>query len=240
MKGISVIVPVYNEEEIIEKNTGTLLRFMKSCGEPFEIIIVSNGSTDKTETMGKTLQKKNKMIKFLFLKERGVGAAFREGVNKASYEKIVSLDMDLTTDLNFVKEASRLLEKYCAVVGSKQIGYQERPFARRLASDIYIMITKNFLNLEFTDYSIGSKAFNKRHITKFLARIDNGSFYVVQVLSWLKREHTPMKEIPVRCYDKRKSKFNIIYESYYRFAKLLIFLVLENLSSIIRPSRGSK
>ncbi len=240
MKGISIVIPVCDEEELMERNTQRLIGYMLRLRSPFEIIIASNGSTDSTERIGREMQRNNKHVKFISLDKRAVGSAFREAIKIARYEKIISQDMDLSTELSFIKFSSRLLEKYDIVVGSKKTGRQKRPFLRRLASDIYIFITKRFLGLQFTDYSLSSKAFRLEKIRKFLNRIDAGSFYVVQILYWAKKSRFLMKEIPVTCEDKRKSKFNIIHESYYRFMRLLMFLVLESFHASKTPSAESK
>ncbi len=240
MKGISIVIPVCDEEEIMERNTKRLMSCMRSLRSPFEIIIASNGSTDSTEKIGKEMQRRNKHVKFVSLNKRAVGSAFREAVRIARYEKIISQDMDLSTDLSFIKSSSRLLEKYDIVVGSKKTGRQKRPFLRRLASDIYIFVTKRFLGLKFTDYSLSSKAFRLEKIRKFLNRIDAGSFYVVQILYWAKKSGFLMKEIPVTCEDKRKSRFNIIHESCYRFMRLLTFLILESFHASKTPRAESR
>ncbi len=240
MKGVSVIIPVYNEEKIIEKNTAKLVRFLGSKGVRFEIIIASNGSTDRTPEIAVRMGKKDARVRSFHVPECGVGTAFVRGVSMAKYPKLVSLDMDLSTDLSFVGKALALLDDYDAVVGSKKMGSQTRPFLRRLASMIYIAITKIFLRLEFTDYSIGAKAFRRKSVKNLMGSMDAGSFYVVQLLYRMRKRGLRMKEIPVVCDDRRKSKFNIILESYYRFVRLLAFVIFESARSINIPRTESR
>ena len=53
--GLSVIIPVLNEEEIIEANTARLVQYLEGLKQPHEVILVSNGSTDRTESLGVAL-----------------------------------------------------------------------------------------------------------------------------------------------------------------------------------------
>ena len=108
----TIVIPVYNEEELIVKNTEKLIKYLGKFSNNFEIIIVDNGSIDKTVEFGKNLEKKYpKKFKMLSIPEKGyVGYAFRKGVKNSIYDKIISLDMDLSIDIKFVHECVKLLD----------------------------------------------------------------------------------------------------------------------------------
>ena len=63
MKQISIFIPVYNEEEIIIKNTRILIAYLTNIKQDYEIVIVDNGSTDNTIKLGKQLDKDFKKLK---------------------------------------------------------------------------------------------------------------------------------------------------------------------------------
>jgi glycosyltransferase involved in cell wall biosynthesis len=90
----------------------------------YEIILSSNGSTDKTDELGRQLAERYNEVRLLSTTTKGVGVAFKNAIPEARYEKIVSLDMDMTVDLSFVKEAVGLLNTYDIIIGSKIFGIQ--------------------------------------------------------------------------------------------------------------------
>lgn len=227
---VSIIVPVYNEEDIIVENTGRLVKFLDGLKIDYEIIIYSNGSTDSTVEKGQELERKfPKRMRFFHTNERGVGIAFRNAVMQASFDNIISVDMDLSIDLNFIPRCLDLLEENSIVVGSKKLGTQKRSFFRLLASDIFIALTRLLLGLNFHDYSIAAKGYRKQDIIDRISEIDSGSSYVVDIMYFSKLKNLKMTEIPVFCDDTRKSKFNIYNESVYRLKNLLRLWIRERI-----------
>jgi len=223
MNGFSVIIPVYNEEEIIVDNVERLMNFLEKLAEPYQIVVVSNGSTDSTVEKGQMLQKKySGKMKFFVIKRRGVGLAFKKAIKSSSFIKNISIDMDLSTDLNFIPKCLKLLDEYDIVIGSKKVGAQKRSFLRKLMSDTYITLVRILLGLKFSDYSIGTKGYRKDKILKCLKSMDEGSFYVIETFFLVHRNNGKIKEIPVFCHDVRKSKFSLFQEAIYRFKNLLI------------------
>ncbi len=221
----SVIIPVYNEEEIITQNIKKLIDFLDGLDgldKQYEIIICSNGSTDSTDEKGKRLEKEfPKKVKFLSIPKRGVGLAFKEGIKNAAYNNIISIDVDLTTDIRFIPEALEMLEEYHIVIGSKKVGKQHRSFFRVLLSGGFIFLVRILLGMGFQDYSIGSKAYKKDVIERWIRDIDHGSSYVIEIVYRAKESGYRIVEIPVFCEDTRKSKFNLKSEIFYRFKNLL-------------------
>ncbi|MDY6861925.1 MAG: glycosyltransferase [Thermodesulfobacteriota bacterium] len=220
MEPFSIIIPVFNEEEIIIQNTKKLVDYLNQLDTPYEIIIGSNGSTDKTVSLGKMMEEEFKQITFFHLFQRGVGKAFKKGILLARFERIISLDMDLSTELSFIKDSLRLLYEYDIIIGSKKMGTQKRKLIRKLGSDGFILCSKVLLGLNYKDYSIGAKAYKKSVILEYLNRVNSGTSYVIEIVYYAKRDGFKIIESPVLCVDFRKSKFNLIHEGYYRFSHL--------------------
>jgi glycosyltransferase involved in cell wall biosynthesis len=230
MTGLSIIIPVYNEEDIIIENAVRLIEFLDRLNEPHEILICSNGSTDSTIEKGESLQTRfPDKVKFLSVEKRGVGLAFKKAIRSSSFPNNISIDMDLSTDLDFIPRCFELLKEYDIVVGSKKVGSQRRSLMRKFISNFYIFLVRIFLGLDFSDYSIGAKGYKKNKILRYLDRMDHGSSYVVEIIFLLKGNGGRIKEIPVFCQDTRKSKFNLFNEIIYRFKNLLIFLFRERI-----------
>ncbi len=233
MKKLSIIIPVYNEDDTMVKNTKILIDFLNKMPVRYEIILCDNGSTDKTPKLGRRLEKRfPKKVKFIRIAKRGVGRAFKKAVLSSSYENLISVDMDLSVDLEFIPKCLNLLKRYSIVVGSK-ISSQERPLYRRVMSKTYIILTKLFLGLDFSDYSIGAKGYRKDEIINKINKIGSGSFYVIALLYFAKQKIKKIVEIKTSCRDTRKSKFSLWHEVPYRLKNLLIFWFREKIAKTI-------
>ncbi len=229
MNETTIIIPVYNEEDIIVPNTEALIKYLNTLNLGYEIILSSNGSTDKTDELGQQLAEQHKEVKLLSTKEKGVGVAFKNAIREASYEKIVSLDMDMTVNLSFVKRAIELLDTYDIIIGSKIFGVQKRSFVRKLGSRVYVIIASALLSLKFNDYAPSGKAYRKSVVQKYLNHTDSGTSYVVETVYKAFKDNHRIVQIPIDCEDRRKSKFNLLHEGLYRYYHLFK-LVFDSLS----------
>lgn len=225
MHEFTIIIPVYNEELLIERNTKKLIEYLKKLDiKNYEIIISSNGSTDETNEIGKRLDKEIKEVKFIYVNERGAGLAFNEAIKKAKYDKIISVDMDLSINLDFIPRALDLLFSNDIVIGSKKFGEQDRNYFRLFISNVYLFLVRFFLGINFSDYSIAAKAYKKKSVINYLDN-DKGTFYVIRLVYLAYKNGLSVIEIPVSCKDNRKSKFNIYNEIFYRFKKLVLLSI---------------
>jgi len=228
-RDLSVVIPAYNEADILLENTNKLVIYLNSTGLDYEIIICSNGSVDETPKLGKQLNLER--VKFSHIDERGVGLAFQQMVEAADSDRIVSVDMDLSIELDFIPKAYHLLNEYNIVVGSKKIGEQERSFFRLLISNVFIYLVRLLMGLDYRDYSIAAKGYRKSDIIDYLSGIDRGSSYVVELIYHVKKNAQCIIEVPVSCHDTRKSKFNIYNEVSYRLKNLLSLWFRERVKS---------
>jgi glycosyltransferase involved in cell wall biosynthesis len=217
----TVGIPVYNEEAILVPNTERLIAFLDGLGRRYEVLICSNGSTDSTTALGADLSRRFGQVTFFHMPERGVGLAFREFVRRAREPLLVSVDMDLSIDLDFVPKALELLETNDIVVGSKKMGNQQRSFLRKLGSDSFLRATRLLLGLDYDDYSIAAKAFRLETVRRFQDRINEGSSYVLEICYLTRRAGGRIVQVPVSCEDWRASKFNLVREALYKYGHLL-------------------
>ncbi len=217
---LSIIIPVYNEEELLAVNTQRLIAYLARLGVSYEIIIASNGSVDRTVEIGNELAREREQISFFHLPEKGVGAAFRRAAEEARAEKLISVDMDLSVEMRFIDIAIQKLDSYDIVVGSKRAGGQNRSLVRRLGSDTFIRLTRLLLGLPFSDYSMAAKAYRRAAVLPYLARITGDSSYVIDLIFLATRDGATAVEIPVVCEDWRPSRFGLAREALWRFAHL--------------------
>jgi glycosyltransferase involved in cell wall biosynthesis len=231
-EGFSVIIPTYNEEKILAANVKRLMKFLDGLRKPYEIIVSDNGSTDRTTEIAKSLAGRHpKKVKLVRLAKRGVGYAFKAAVAAARYDKLISIDADLTVDYrSFIPECARLLRTSSMVVGSKFVGSQRRPASRMLMSGVYIALARLLLGVCITDHSIGAKGYIRSDIRPFLGDVDAGSFYVTAMAYRISKAGKRIVEIPVSCDDRRPSRFSLPHEVAYRLERLVLFWLREKLA----------
>ncbi|NLF25953.1 MAG: glycosyltransferase family 2 protein [Deltaproteobacteria bacterium] len=216
----SIIIPVYNEAEILAASVAEVHNHLSARQIEHEIIIVSNGSTDRTSEIGHSLSKSQANVVFLELPERGAGRAFVQGVKAARGDCIATLDVDLSSELIFLDYAYDLLRYADMVVGSKTMGNQKRSAIRVCASQLYILLSNLAFNVTISDYSIGSKAFRREAILGALPFLDPWTGHIFELCLYLHCHKRKVVQIGIDCQDLRRSRFNLLHEGLYRYTHL--------------------
>ena len=220
---LSVIIPLHNEEDIVEKNTKKLIDFFNRKRGVYEIILGDNGSTDSTPEKCHVLAKRFKQVKFIRLEEKGIGLALKEMIRRARFGNIVFLPIDFSVDMKFVDEALKLLDKYDIVIGSKRTegAIDDRPLDRRISTFVFNFLVNLFFDLGINDTQC-VKAFRKSKIKKINERIKSKDmFFDVELLLKAKKSGLKMIEIPVSCKDHRKSNFIIPLEFFRTILRII-------------------
>lgn len=217
---LSIVIPVYNEEKILEASSLKVHDYLESRHCQHEIIVVSNGSRDRTVEICAKLEKTYPWFRSFSLEKRGVGAAFAEGVRQARGEYIISVDIDLPIELAFIDYAEKLLEFCDILIGSKIMGSQDRSFIRIAASEFYIFITQICFGLTFSDYSIGAKGYRRSAILDALPFITDWTGYVFEICLHVKNRGGKILQIGIECVDRRRSRFSLVHEGLYRYTHL--------------------
>lgn len=232
MKPFTLIVPVYNEEEILRKNAGQLIEYSNGLGVPYEIIIVSNGSTDASGKIGQELERENSQIRFFSLLEKGVGRAFKKGILESKHEHLIFMDADLSADLSFIEKANRLLESHVLVLGSKIKGLQNRGAFRKIGSFVFYLSVLALMGMKYVDYAPGAKAYRKNFLMKYFKYIDDHTSFVLNLTFMASVKKEPVIEIPIACEDHRKSRFNLWQEAGSKYKGLLCLKMRQIIGSI--------
>lgn len=143
---ISIIVPVYNEEESISKVIDKILK-VNYKKMSFELVIVDDGSNDKTAEILRRHPKKNKFRTISFDQNRGKGAVVREGIWQSRGKVVVIQDADLEYDpLEVPKLVSPiLLGKTKVVYGSRFMGKIKRMTPLRRLANVFLTKYINFI-----------------------------------------------------------------------------------------------
>ena len=196
--GLSVVIPVYNEEEILKKNIEKLVAALARLGCDYEVILSENGSTDSTREICKKLHSHNPLVRYIFSNVPSFGGAIRRGVKDVRYSRFMVFAADLW-DLTFVKRAYKeaLAKNYDVVFGARYLhkGVHKRPLIRKIISRSNTTLVNLIYGTKFNDvnaiklYSakIGRKLFQK---TK-----DNGAFIEVEIALIIKNSKINYGEV---------------------------------------------
>jgi glycosyltransferase involved in cell wall biosynthesis len=215
-----VVLPVYNEEIILENNTLRLFDFLKNnLADDWQIMIADNGSTDRTSAIGKNLASRYpKEIAYFYIPQKGRGGALRKACLDFPADIYSYMDADLATDLVFFpKLIDTIKNGYDVATGSRLLKQSEteRSLGRDIPSRIFNFLLKKILNFKIKDSQCGFKAISGRAAKNLIPRIaDNNWFFDTELLFLAQKNNYKIKEMPVRWVEKsnrrRKSKVKVI------------------------------
>lgn len=173
---ISVIMPAYNEESHIHSSIQETLKTVHSFGYDYEIIVVDDGSKDRTyEEILKATSSNDKVKIVQYEDNVGKGFALLQGFKHASGDTIVFLDADMDLHPGQIQILFDYMKIYDAdvVIGSKRHPQSEvnYPWHRRIVSDAYYLVIKTLFNLPVKDTQTGLKVFKYKPLSKAISKI---------------------------------------------------------------------
>jgi len=218
---VSLVVPVHNEAARMWSNAVALRRHMKRIGEPFEMIIVENGSVDDTPIVAEALCTRFREIKCLTFPEASLGDALKLGIGAATGEKILYYPLDLSIGLDFIPKSIRLLEKYDLVVASKRLGEDHRSLLRRLTSITYHRLVRLLYGTQLSDTTC-AKAYRKSAVSSLLGGLAGASrVFETELLVEAERRGMRIIEVPVSVVERRRSRETLLKKVETKFEDLL-------------------
>ena len=223
-KNFSIVIPIFNEEEILEESTNAIFSLCKRMEIDFEIIFSENGSTDKTKSIAEELTNKHPEIKIISNPEPNYGNALKTGFKIAKNDLVISFDIDYYSE-SFLSEALKLESEYSGITASKRLGSSEdgRRFIRRLATNFFVILLKTLFGTKLSD-THGMKAIKKSEIEKFLPKVvSTQDIFDTELLIRIEKNGGKIKEVPAKVNEIRPS-VSLIYKRIPRTLKSLIKL----------------
>ena len=159
---LSVVIPILNEEEILEQRSLYLVSELKPRYTELEIILAENGSIDRTKDIAQDLANEiEQVVAVIDDRAADYGQALVEGIAAARYDEVVILELDYL-DLGFLESAYPLLHQYDLVIGSKKLspGLDHRPWKRKMLTHLYNSLLRRLLDVKLTE-THGLKALRK-------------------------------------------------------------------------------
>jgi glycosyltransferase involved in cell wall biosynthesis len=210
---ISIVIPVYNEEAILEAAVKDLVDRLRDFGFSYELILAENGSRDRTVALAEELSARFPQVRSFSLGEPNYGKALRRGILEARGETIICDEIDLC-DTDFYARALEILNGGRAdfVVGSKLLdaSSDERPAMRHLATIVINGILRVTLGFKGTD-THGLKAFKRTLVAPVAERciVDKDLFASELVIRAERTQTVRVTEIPVRVLEKRQPSIHL-------------------------------
>ena len=160
---ISVVVPLYNEEESLPELVAWIDRVAKGEALSYEIIMVDDGSTDGSWSVVQRLKKEYPAIRGLsFRRNYGKSAALYSGFEMAQGEVVFTMDADLQDSPDEIPAMRRMIleEGYDIVSGWKRKRYD--PISKRLPSKFFNFTARLMSGIKLHDFNCGLKAYRRK------------------------------------------------------------------------------
>lgn len=158
---ISIIVPLFNEEESLPKLFEWIERVMTENKFTYEVIFVNDGSTDKSWNVIESLQKHSKNVRGIkFRHNYGKSPALYCGFHAAKGDVVITMDADLQDSPDEIPELFSMVknENYDLVSGWKQKRYDSK-FSKNIPSKLYNYTARKVTGLNLHDMNCGLKAY---------------------------------------------------------------------------------
>ena len=197
MKGISVVVPVFNEEGNVRELHQEILEVCKKENYNFEIIFVDDGSKDKTIDIVKDLSKKDKRVKYIhFSRNFGKEAAMLAGLELSSGDYVTIMDADLQDPPTLLPEMVRLIEEEdYDCVGTRRVTRKGEPPIRSFFARMFYKIINKMSKVEMVDGARDFRLMTRQMVNSILElkeynRYSKGLFsFVGYNTKWLEYEN---------------------------------------------------
>lgn len=225
---LSVILPAYNEEAMIVETLDGLRSYLVSRPETFEILVVDDGSIDRTVALASGWAAAQKISMRVLINERNMGKGFsiRRGALESRGQYIVFTDADLPYDLTAMQEFLNAFQNgYELAIGSRVLpGSTVRgvPRLRFAAGQIFSWMVQGILFHGLPDTQCGFKGFTHVAAREIFQRVSISGFgFDVELLFIARKLGYRIKPIPVQMiHFRRDSRVSIIRDSLEMFANL--------------------
>lgn len=181
----SVVVPVYNEEEVINVTYKRLKDVMDGLDITYEIIFVNDGSRDRTRELAMEICKNDKNIKFIdFSRNFGHQTAITAGMDYASGDAVVVIDADLQDPPEVIPEMLEKWREGYDVVYGQRVKRQGETFFKKVTAKIFYRTLNRLTDVEIP-VDTGDFRLIDRKVCDALKKVDEKNRYIRGIISWL-------------------------------------------------------
>ena len=224
INNFSVVIPVFNEEEVFLESANKIYKICLEMNKPFEIIFSENGSTDNTVKLIETFIRGKDNCFMINNNFANYGLALKNGFESVKNDIVISFDIDYFSK-KFLLQALQLNENFVALVASKRLSESEdkRTLIRKMATSVFVFILKLLFRTSLSD-THGMKAIRKDNIEKEINNvISTQDIFDTELLIRIERSGFKISEVPAKVNEIRPS-VSVIFTRIPRTLKSLFKL----------------
>jgi dolichyl-phosphate beta-glucosyltransferase len=237
---ITIIIPAYNEEKRLLSSMQRIIEYCTSQNWDYEVVIVEDGSTDRTLNVIHDLISKDNRIKLISNKERlGKGRAIKHGVFTAEKKYVSYMDADLSADPSELERLLPFIGEFDIVVGSRILRGElppiYRPFIRSFLSHCYSKLFRTmFRTVSVYDPQCGLKLFKCHPAHTLFSQTETDGFaFDCEVLVKASKLGLTIKEVPIIWKHSYGSKVSLLHEIVVMAKDLLLVWFKDKVSKTL-------
>ncbi|RYZ23255.1 MAG: glycosyltransferase [Chitinophagaceae bacterium] len=210
---LSLVVPLLNEEESLPELTEWIHRVCTQHGYSYEVILIDDGSTDRSWDVIQQLRAANPLIKGIrFQRNYGKSAALNEGFKAAQGDVIITMDADLQDSPDEIPELRRMIveDGFDLVSGWKKKRYDNK-LTKNLPSKLFNAATRRMSKIHLHDFNCGLKAYRKK-VVKSVEVYGEMHRYIPVLAKW-----AGFRKIGEKVVEHRARKYGVTKFGWERF-----------------------
>ena len=194
MSTISVVVPMYNEEEVIMETYKRLKAVMDETGEKYELIFVNDGSRDKTRDLAAAICYKDKNVKLIdFARNFGRQVAISAGMDNSSGDAVVVIDADLQDPPEVIPQMIAKWREGFDVVYGKRLKREGDSFFKKFTAKIFYRTLNKLTDTEIPVDTGDFRLIDRKVCDALKNNISEKNRYVRGIISWLGFKSAPVE-----------------------------------------------
>ena len=212
MTKISVVIPLFNEEESISELARWIDKVLKKNNLSYEIIFIDDGSNDSSWSVIKNIKNDNPNIYGIkFRRNYGKSAALNVGFSKASGDVVITMDADLQDSPDEIPELYNLItnDNYDLVSGWKKKRYD--PITKTIPTKLFNWAARKASGINLNDFNCGLKAYNK-NVVKSIEVYGEMHRYIPILAKW-----AGFKNIGEKVVEHQSRKYGVTKFGFERF-----------------------
>jgi len=220
---ITIFFPCYNEEQNVERVTREALAVAKSISDDYEIIIVNDGSKDRTGEIADRLARENPAVRTIHHeKNLGYGAALQSGFKNATKELVFYTDGDGQFKIEEIVKLLPLIEEYDIVSGYRL--KRMDPFIRKVNAFLWGLLVNTLFKIRVRDVDCAFKLY-RRKIFEEITLTSQGALIDTEILAKAKAKGYRIAEVGVNHYPRLAgrqtgAKLSVIIKAFVELLKL--------------------